>query len=122
MTRWRQEVGEEGESLASAELEKLGYSILHRRYRTRFGEIDIVADDGGTVVFVEVKAKTSGSYGDPVEEVTPQKQRQIIMMGQAYATFCCAPDTPCRFDVVTVDLAGVAPAITIYKDAFRPGW
>jgi putative endonuclease len=108
--------------LAAAELERLGYRIIERNYRTRFGEIDIVADDGGTVVFVEVKTKTSGDFGDPVEEVTAQKQRQIVSMGEWYSTYCCPPDTPCRFDVVGIDLAAVPPAIVVYKDAFRPGW
>ena len=65
-------------------------------------------DDAGTIVFVEVKTKTDGSFGDPVEEVTPQKQRQIIAMGEYYATYCCPPNTPCRFDVVAVDLSAHA--------------
>lgn len=122
MSRYRQQLGIEGEDLACAELEKLGYAIVERRYRSRFGEIDVVANDAGTVVFVEVKTKTSGSFGDPVEEVTPQKQRQIVSMGQEYAAFCCPPNTNCRFDVVGVDLSEGPPRITHYKDAFRPGW
>ena len=122
MSNARQQLGIEGESLACAELEKLGYSIVERNYRTRSGEIDIVANDLGTVVFVEVKTKTSGDFGDPVEEVTPQKQRQIVSMGEYYATYCCPPNTPCRFDVVTVDFSMLPPNITLYKDAFRPGW
>ena len=122
MTHHRQELGLRGESIACAELEGLGYSIIERRYRSRFGEIDIVAGDAGTVVFVEVKTKTSGDFGDPVEEVTPQKQRQIVSMGQEFAAFCCPPDTACRFDVVAVDLSVMPARITVYKDAFRPGW
>ena len=58
MSNARQQLGIEGESIACAELEKLGYLIVERNYRSRFGEIDIVADDEGTVVFVEVKTKT----------------------------------------------------------------
>ena len=122
MSNARQQLGNEGESLACIELEKLGYSIIERNYRTRSGEIDIVANDAGTVVFVEVKTKTSGDFGDPVEEVTAQKQRQIVSMGGYYATYCCPPDTPCRFDVVTVDLSVEPPKINFYQDAFRPGW
>jgi putative endonuclease len=122
MTHARQRLGTAGESIACAELEHLGYRIIERNYRTRFGEIDIVADDAGTVVFVEVKTKTDGSYGDPVEAVTPQKQRQIVSMGQFYATYCCPPNTPCRFDVVAIDCSVQPPAIAVYKDAFRPGW
>jgi putative endonuclease len=122
MSRHRQELGIQGENLACAELERLGYAIVERRYRSRFGEIDIVATDDGTVVFVEVKTKTSGSFGDPVEEVTPQKQRQIISMGEEYYSFRCSRQTQCRFDVVAVDLSEVPARITLYKDAFRPGW
>jgi putative endonuclease len=122
MPHERQRLGSEGESIACRELENLGYRIIERNYRTRFGEIDVVASDVGTVVFVEVKTKSDGSFGDPVEEVTPQKQRQIVSMGEFYATYCCPPNTPCRFDVVTVDVSTVPPNITIYKDAFRPGW
>ena len=122
MSNERQQVGIEGESLACARLESLGYHIIERRYRSRFGEIDIVADDAGTVVFVEVKTKTNDNFGDPVEEVTAQKQRQIASMGQEYATYRCPPNMPCRFDVVAVDLSVVPPKITVYQDAFRPGW
>jgi putative endonuclease len=122
MTEYRQQLGLHGESLACEELEKLGYRIIERRYRTRHGEIDIVAEDAGTIVFVEVKTKTDGSYGDPAEAVTPQKQRQIVSMGEFYATCCCSPDTPCRFDVVAIDCSMEPPAIAVYRDAFRPGW
>jgi putative endonuclease len=122
MSNARQRLGVEGESIACAELERLGYLIVERNYRSRFGEIDIVANDKGTIVFVEVKTKTTDSFGDPVEEVTPQKQRQIVSMGQEYATYRCGPHTPCRFDVVAVDLSVVPNRITVYQDAFRPGW
>jgi len=122
MPHARQQLGSEGESIACVELEKRGYRIVERNYRIRNGEIDIVANDSGTIVFVEVKTKSSGDYGDPVEEVTPQKQQQIISMGEYYATYCCPPNTPCRFDVVTVDLSAQPPRIILYQDAFRPGW
>jgi putative endonuclease len=122
MPHARQRLGTAGEDLACAELERLGYRIIERNYRSRFGEIDIVAGDAGTVVFVEVKAKTSGDFGDPVEEVTPQKMRQLASMGEEYYAFHLPRDTQCRFDVVAVDLSLMPPKITHYKDAFRPGW
>ena len=122
MTNARQQLGAEGESMACAELERLDYVIVARNFRIPSGEIDIVANDAGTIVFVEVKTKTDGSFGDPVDEVTTQKQRQIIAMGEYYATYCCPPNTPCRFDVVAVDLSSAPPRITVYQDAFRPGW
>jgi len=118
----RRQLGIEGESIACGALERLGYSIIERNYRIRSGEIDIVANDTGTVVFVEVKTKTSGDFGDPVEEVTPQKMRQLVSMGEEYHAFHCQPTTPCRFDVVGVDCSLMPPKITLYQDAFRPGW
>ena len=122
MTYARQRLGVDGETMACEELEKLGYSIIERRYRTRFGEIDVIANDAGTVVFVEVKTKTDSSFSDPVESVTKQKQRRLVSMAEQYAAYNALDTTPCRFDIVTVDVS-VAPArIAIYKDAFRPGW
>lgn len=122
MTQTRQQLGWHGESVACAELEKLGYSIIERRFRTRFGEIDIIGNDGGTVVFVEVKAKTDGSFSDPAESVTRQKQRRLASMAEQYVAYQRLANTPCRFDVVAIDFAITPPRITIYKDAFRPGW
>ena len=122
MTYARQQLGLHGETIACAELEKRGYSIIDRRFRTRFGEIDIVADDAGTVVFVEVKTKTDGSFSDPAESVTRQKQRRLVSMAEQYVAYQHLDDRSCRFDVVAVDAAATPPTITVYKDAFRPGW
>lgn len=122
MTFERQRLGERGESIACDALEKLGYRVIQRRYRSRFGEIDLVADEGGTVVFVEVKTKTDGSFSDPVESVTLQKQRRLVSMAEEYIAYRGLDDAPCRFDVVGVDLSITPPRITLYKDAFRPGW
>jgi putative endonuclease len=122
MPHSRQRLGTAGEDLACAQVERLGYRVIERNYRSRFGEIDIIAIDDDTVVFIEVKTKTSGDFGDPVDEVTPQKMRQIVSMGEEYHSFCCQPSTPCRFDVVAVDCSVMPPTLTHYKDAFRPGW
>ena len=122
MTYARQRLGEQGETLACEALEKRGYAIVERRYRTRFGEIDVIADDRGTVVFVEVKTKTDCSFSDPVESVTKQKQRRLVSMAEQYVACKRLDNMSCRFDVVTVD-ASVRPSrVTIYQDAFRPGW
>lgn len=122
MTYARQLLGEQGETLACDALQQAGYTIIERRYRTRFGEIDIVANDHGTVVFVEVKTKTDSTFSDPVESVTKQKQRRVISMAEQYVGCHRLDNTPCRFDVVTVDASATPSAITHYKDAFRPGW
>ena len=73
MTMQRQALGKTGEDLAVDELERRGYAILARRYRTRHGEIDIVARDGETTVFVEVKARATGEFGTAAEAVTPSE-------------------------------------------------
>ena len=108
--------------MACEELESLGYTIVARRYRTRFGEIDVIADDHGTIVFVEVKTKTDCTFSDPVESVTQQKQRRLVSMAEQYLAYHRLDNAPCRFDVAAVDSSVAPPRITIYKDAFRPGW
>ena len=70
MTLARQALGKSGEDLAVDELERRGYAIFARRYRTKHGEIDIVARDGETTVFVEVKARTTAEFGTAAEAVT----------------------------------------------------
>ena len=108
--------------MACLELERLGYQILIRRFRSRFGEIDIIAQDGPFVTFVEVKTKTDGRFGNPVEMVDAQKQRRLVLMAEDYVANQSLHNTPCRFDVVAIDASIQPPAVTVYKDAFRPGW
>jgi len=118
MTLQRQAFGKAGENIAAGELERLGYVILDRRYRTRHGEIDIVARDGTTTVFIEVKARRTAEFGTAAEAVTPLKQRRLWAMAVDYLARHRLMDQPCRFDVVAVDGTGPAPAITVYRSAF----
>ena len=122
MTVARQQLGRLGEDLACAELERCGYVILTRGYRSRFGEIDIVAKDAGTIVFVEVKTRVDARFGDPAEAVTVQKQRRVVAMAEDYVARHGYQDKPCRFDVVAVDTSCHPHKVTRYQDAFRPGW
>ena len=116
---YRQELGLLGEDLAVRELERRGYAILARRYRTRFGEIDIVAEDRGVVVFVEVKARRNARYGSAVEAVSWWKQRRISTMALDYLSRTRRPNVPCRFDVVAIDRLGAADQLVrLYRDAF----
>jgi putative endonuclease len=122
MTLRRQSLGKCGENLAVAELTDRGYAILDRRYRTRYGEIDIVADDDGTIVFVEVKARASPEFGTAAEAVTAWKQRRLASMAVDYLSRRRLTDRPCRFDVVAIDAAeSDAPEITLYPSAFDAG-
>jgi putative endonuclease len=118
MTFARQQLGILGEELAVAELERLGYAISARRYRTRCGEIDIVADDDGTLVFVEVKARADAEFGTAAEAVTRWKQRRLVRMARDYLVRERVVNRPCRFDVVAIMLDGPAPRIELYRNAF----
>jgi putative endonuclease len=98
----RQALGKRGEDLACEELQKRGYTIVDRRFRTRCGELDIVAREGAVLVFVEVKARSSSSFGTPYESVTWKKQQRLSQMAAAYLCFKRLDGIACRFDVVAV--------------------
>jgi len=115
----RQSLGESGEDLACKELGRRGYEILARRYRSRFGEIDIVARSSETIVFVEVKTRAGDEFGGGAAAVTPWKQRRIAQMATDYLTRNALHDRPCRFDVVTIDMREGGPEIVVYAHAFE---
>ena len=115
-----QELGQIGEELAVRELEDRGYAILARRYRTKLGEIDVVARDGLTLVFVEVKARAGDDFGGGAAAVTRWKQRRLTLMALDYLARHRLEERPCRFDVVTVDVVErQAPRVEIYENAFE---
>jgi putative endonuclease len=111
-------LGKYGEDLACAELARRGYAIVARRFRCRGGELDIVARDGPTLVFVEVKAREGRTYGGAVQAVTTLKQRRIVRLAREYMMRHHIHDVPCRFDVVAVGFDGRVPSIEIYPGAF----
>ena len=111
-------LGIHGENLACEELQRRGYAIVERRYRTRYGEIDIIARDGEVTVFVEVKTRAGDGYGDGAAAVTGWKQRRIAKMALDFVSRHRLHDRPCRFDVVAVDLSGRVAAVDVYTHAF----
>ena len=114
-----QKAGKLGEELAAEALRELGYAILATRYRTRYGEIDIVAKDRDTLVFVEVKARRTDRFGSAAESVTGWKQRRITAMALDYMRRFNRLDAPCRFDVVAIDGLGTSQAtVNVIKHAF----
>ena len=116
----RNKEGRLGERLARLRLVLSGYRIVEVNYRTRYGEIDIVARDGDELVFVEVKTKRSKEYGPPEEEVDGRKQQKLTRMALMYlAEKRGGHDAACRFDVVTVDLSGMLPRIRVIAGAFE---
>ena len=97
-------VGKLGEKIAAEFLKKEGYKILEKNFQTRFGEIDLVAEDGDTLVFVEVKTRHTDKFGKPEESVTPVKIRKIIKAGQFFRNIGRnLPDLE-RIDVVAIEL------------------
>jgi putative endonuclease len=113
-------LGIAGEDRACRELERRGYAIVARRYRTRVGELDIVARDGETLVFVEVKTRSSEEYGLPSEAVSARKQRKIWLMALDYVMRTDWHDRPCRFDVVEVQMLRSGDALVeVIADAFE---
>jgi putative endonuclease len=114
----RVRLGEIGENLACQELERRGYSVVARRYRRRSGEIDIIALDGATVVFVEVKARDGRGYGSAVEGVTAIKRRRLAAVALDYLARHHAQNCPCRFDVVAIQLTADGPEIELFQNAF----
>lgn len=117
----RLSLGAEGERVAKAYLQAKGFRILHENYSTPLGEIDLIVQEGGVVVFVEVKTRTSGEFGPPQTSVTLAKQRQIVRVARLYLQRKGRAETACRFDVVAVTFAGdraVSPDLLLIRDAF----
>lgn len=110
-----------GEEAAAAWARAKGWRILHRNYRCRLGEIDLVARDGDTVVFVEVKARASLRFGLPAEAVDARKRARLVRVARHFLAVHGLEDAPCRFDVAEVLAgAGGAEALAWIRDAFRP--
>jgi putative endonuclease len=92
--------------------------VLARNYRCRSGEIDVVADDGGTLVFVEVKERRGGSHGSAVEAVTAVKRQKIVRAAHVYAASHGLSDSPVRFDVLAIDWGAEGPRVRHDAGAF----
>jgi putative endonuclease len=118
MQNKQQKFGKRGENLAVWYLEKNGYKILEQNYRNRMGEIDIIAQEKKTIVFVEVKSRRSIRYGSPKWAVTPKKQRKISMVALYYLKVTEQSDAKARFDVVAITSNRDEPQIEIVKNAF----
>ena len=124
MTFERLKYGKESESVAAKFLKKKGYKILEQNYRNKLGEIDIIAKDKDTIVFVEVKARKSRYYGHAKWAVTPKKQKKVSMVALFYLKATCQNQKKARFDVVTIHTEASHPEIEVIKNAFELayGW
>jgi putative endonuclease len=110
-----------GEALARRHLEGLGYRIRAQNWRAREGEIDLVAEDGQTLVFVEVKTRTGRAFGLPEDAVTRAKRRHLRDAAQAYLETHDLGEAPWRIDVIAIDLgpSGSALRLDHYPDSVR---
>jgi putative endonuclease len=115
----RHQLGFDGEQCAVDALVARGYAILARRYRTRLGELDIVARDQDTLVFVEVKTRSGESFGQPEDAVTWRKRQRLARLAESFLVDARLGDVACRFDVVSViwrERAG--PVVEVFPNAF----
>jgi len=118
----KKEVGKTGEDLAFRFLKKKGYRILLRNYACKMGEMDIIAQDGDTLTFVEVKTRTSAVFGPPQLAVHPAKQMQLSKVALHFLKEKRLGDVKARFDVVAILLEPQGPRIELIKDAFDLRW
>jgi putative endonuclease len=119
MTGRRQSLRAVGENAAAGYLESLGWKIRDRNFRTREGEIDIVAEDGQTLCFVEVKTRTSRKFGSPAESVDAEKMRRIAELADEYLAAKGPHEGNSRFDIVEVlFLPGEPRAVRLLKNVW----
>lgn len=110
-------LGNEGESIVAAKMQKNGFTILARNFRTAIGEIDIIAQRGNTLAFVEVKTRQHMHF-DVSEVITPTKQRKMVMVAKAFLSRYTNPEIVCRFDVAIIEHQQGSTSITYIPNAF----
>lgn len=112
----KRQIGQDYENQAAEYLRRQGFRILRRNFSCKNGEIDIIAEDGGYLVFVEIKYRKDGACGHPLEAVDARKQRRICRTASYFCMrYGYGGDTPCRFDVVAV----MGDEITHVRNAFE---
>ncbi len=111
------ETARAGEQIAAEYLSRCGCEILQRNWRCPYGEVDLIAQDGQTLLFVEVKARHNVSYNFPREAVDARKQTRLRQCADLYLSLY-APEAPCRFDVVEVWWRAGKARIEWLRDAF----
>ena len=110
--------GKRGEDIAVAHLQEVGYRIVARNYRCRYGEMDIIAQDGDTLVFIEVKSRQSERYGPPQEAVGAEKRKKLSRVSLHYLQQQGIEACKARFDVIAVRISPRGAAVDLIRDAF----
>ncbi len=118
MYGFRQLLGISGEATAARYLKKKNYKIIEKNYRNRLGEIDIIAEDKGVIVFVEVKTRSGLSFGNPKEALTQKKKRSISKVAMSWLKFHGKLNSRARFDVVSIISVKKTENIELVKNAF----
>ena len=118
MSRERLDLGKWGEDLALKKVKKLGYKCLARNYRCPVGEVDLIAKDGDTLVFVEIKTRRGRSLEYAKEAVNQRKRRQLSKVALAYMKANGCAEARARFDVVVINLEGGEQEIEVVRNAF----
>ena len=119
MTKERLDLGRFGEELALKTIKRLGYKKIVRNYRCSLGEVDLVAEDGDSLVFIEIKTRKGKSLGYAKEAVDARKRRQLSKVALAYMKANRCFEAKARFDVVAVSLDGAETKIEVIKNAFE---
>ncbi|MBI5071405.1 YraN family protein [Candidatus Falkowbacteria bacterium] len=122
MSRERQDLGQLGEKLACDFLRKNGYQIIDQNYRTRGGEIDIVAKDCEMIVFVEVKTRVSTAFGYPEEAIDGRKQHKLAMTAECYLSSHNLYDSDYRIDAVGIEMERDGRLIDLRHEKDVVGW
>ena len=111
------QLGEEGEKIAVNYLKSRGYIIHHTNWRMSHLEVDIIAEDNGELVFIEVKTRSSNKYGEPEEAVNDQKERDLLRLASVYLENLQL-EVPARFDIISIIISVSKSNITHFEDAF----
>ena len=113
---YKKNLGKKGEAIASDYLKKIGYGILDKNFRTRDGEIDLIAEDGEEIVFIEVKTRRSSNFGYPEEAVDEKKIGRMIKAANSWLEKKEKFDNSWRIDIIAIELNIRPPKITHIKN------
>ncbi|MFA5366788.1 MAG: YraN family protein [Dehalococcoidia bacterium] len=118
----RRETGTIAENIAADYLQKRGYKIRERNYRTREGEIDIIACKDDTLIFIEVRAKTGRTFGSAEESITERKKKRLVALAEAYLSDTGEQPESCRIDLIAIRIRadGGLTSINVIENA--TGW